>query len=169
MEAKRSIPAEMTIRPYQASDYSGCIRAFEGNHPEFFADHEKAEFQELLNGLSESNKEEPVCYYVVEIENQIAACAGFYFPDNQPATAGLVWGMVAREFHRKGIGKQLLTFRLNKIQELRPGASVILDTTQLSFPFFEKLGFRITQITKDFYAPGLDRYDMILAPPVVPV
>lgn len=154
----------MTIRPYQSSDYSGCIRAFEGNHPEFFADHEKAEFEDLLNGLSGSDNEDTPFYYVVEIERQIAACAGFYFPDNQPGTAGLVWGMVAREFHRKGIGKQLLIFRLNKIQELCPGASVILDTTQLSFPFFEKLGFRITQITRDFYAPGLDRYDMILIP-----
>lgn len=159
----------MTIRPYQASDYSGCIRAFEGNHPEFFADHEKAEFQDLLTGLTEPDDQDPVFYYVVETEGQIAACAGFYFPDNQPGIAGLVWGMVAREFHRNGIGKQLLTFRLNKIQELRPGSSVILDTTQLSFPFFEKLGFRITEVTKDFYAPGLDRYDMILTPSVVPI
>ncbi|HWV32606.1 MAG TPA: GNAT family N-acetyltransferase [Dyadobacter sp.] len=159
----------MTIRPYQPSDYSGCIRAFEGNYPEFFADHEKAEFQDLLNGLPEPDNEDTLLYYVVEIEQQIAACAGFYFPDNQPDTAGLVWGMVAREFHRKGIGRQLLTFRLNKIQELCPGASVILDTTQLSFPFFEKSGFRITQITRHFYAPGLDRYDMILTPPVVSI
>lgn len=159
----------MTIRPYQASDYSGCIQAFEGNHPEFFADHEKIEFQELLDDLSQGKDEDSLYYYVVEIENQIAACAGFYFPDNESNTAGLVWGMVARQFHRKGIGKQLLTFRLNKIRELRPGASVILDTTQLSFPFFEKLGFRVTQVTPDFYAPGLDRYDMVLAPSVISI
>lgn len=152
----------LTIRPYQARDHAGCMRAFEGNRPRFFASHEQVEFQTLLNDLSESIEQDQVFDFVVEYENQIAACAGFYLPPDEDSPAGLVWGMVAKEFHRKGFGKQLLDFRLKKIQELRPGAAVVLDTTQFSFAFFQKSGFRVTGIIKDFYDIGLDRYDMIL-------
>ncbi|WP_353721293.1 GNAT family N-acetyltransferase [Dyadobacter sp. 676] len=152
----------MSIRPYEPADYAGCIRAFESNQPAFFADHEKEEFETLLEEIAAPGGS-TVYYYVVEHEGVIAACAGFCMQPDK-ASAGLVWGMVARDFHRQGIGKQLLTYRLNKIRELLPGVPVILDTTQLSYPFFEKSGFRVTRITRDYYAPGLDRYDMILEP-----
>lgn len=155
----------MTIRPYKPTDYTECIQAFHSNEPEFFAEHELEEFRTLLEDLAADTdgNTSSTYYFVVETEGRVAACAGFYLPpDNEPAM--LVWGMVARKFHRQGIGKRLLTFRLDKIRELRPGLPVILDTTQWSYPFFEKLGFGVTRITNDFYAPGLDRYDMILDP-----
>ena len=44
---------------------------------------------------------------------------------------------------------------------LPAGAPVLIDTTQFSYPFFEKFGFETTKITKDFYAAGMDRYDMV--------
>lgn len=159
----------MFIRPYRPADYSDCIQAFDSNCPGFFADDEKEEFQELLQSFAQAETAENasgVYYYVTETEGRIVACAGFYLPpDDSPAT--LVWGMVARDHHRKGIGDTLLKYRLNKIQELRPGTRVLLDTTQLSYGFFERSGFRVTKITTDFYAPGLDRYDMILDPEAV--
>ena len=62
--------------------------------------------------------------------------------------------------YRKGAGSDLLHHRLNKIAELDPTAVLWLDTTQHSYPFFERHGFVIEKITKDSYAPGMDRYDM---------
>ncbi|MDQ1089798.1 ribosomal-protein-alanine N-acetyltransferase [Siphonobacter sp. SORGH_AS 1065] len=150
----------MVIRTYQSADYAGCMKAFESNCPAFFADHEKELFQHFLRELEISSMN----YYVVEHENQIIACAGFYLPSEADKAAELVWGMVTRDFQREGVGKQLLVYRLRKIQEIRPGTSVLLDTTQLSFPFFEKAGFRTLKISPNFYALGLDRYDMILEP-----
>lgn len=160
----------MTIRSYKPTDYAGCIEAFHSNEPEFFAAHELEEFRTLLEDLAadieKGDSASSTYYFVVETAGRVAACAGFHLPpDGGPAM--LVWGMVARRFHRQGIGKLLLTFRLDRIQELRPGSPIILDTTQWSYPFFEKLGFRITHITRDFYAPGLDRYDMLLDAPAV--
>nr|WP_295931828.1 GNAT family N-acetyltransferase [uncultured Dyadobacter sp.] len=159
----------MTIRAYKPTDYAECIEAFHSNEPEFFAEQELEEFRTLLEDLADIKKGDfasSTHYFVVETAGRVAACAGFYLPpDGGPAM--LVWGMVARRFHRQGIGKLLLTFRLDKIQELHPGTPVILDTTQWSYPFFEKLGFRITKITSDFYAPGLDRYDMVRDAPIV--
>ena len=42
---------------------------------------------------------------------------------------------------------------------LRP--KLVLNTTQYTFEFYQKFGFNITKITKDYYRVGLDRYDMI--------
>jgi len=39
-----------------------------------------------------------------------------------------------------------------------------MDTTQFSYSFFEKYGFKIEKITENFYALGMHRYDMVLKP-----
>ena len=54
----------------------------------------------------------------------------------------------------------LLEFRIQKIQSLSPQAQIKLDTSQYSYLFFDKMGFKLTAITRDFYGKGLDRYDM---------
>jgi len=95
-------------------------------------------------------------------EEKILACGGFVYQVDT-AQVTFVWGLVDREHHRSGLGKQLLQFRLQEIKKLYPGVPVRLDTTQVSFPFFEKLGFTIDKISRDFYAPGYDRYDMTLS------
>jgi ribosomal-protein-alanine N-acetyltransferase len=43
-----------------------------------------------------------------------------------------------------------------------PDWKVILDTTQFSYTFFEKYGFKTMKITKNSYGEGMHRYDMIL-------
>ena len=63
----------------------------------------------------------------------------------------------------------LINFGSNSLQYKRiyntkhPEAKeVLLDTSQHTFGFFEKLGFVTTKITKDGYTLGLNRYDMKL-------
>lgn len=157
----------MLIRPYRLADYPSCMQAFDSNCPDFFADHERAEFEQLLHSLPDTKIGENASgtyYDVVEMDGLVVACAGFFLPDgDEPAM--LVWGMVSRDYHKKGIGEKLLKHRLNRLQELRPGTQVLLDTTQLSYGFFKKAGFTVFKITPDFYAPGLDRYDMVWVPP----
>ena len=36
-----------------------------------------------------------------------------------------------------------------------------LNTTQKTFKFYEKFGFDVIKITPNYYAKGLDRYDML--------
>ena len=62
----------------------------------------------------------------------------------------------------KGFGKKLFEYRFEIIKSKYPECHIILDTTQHTYQFFEKLGFSITQIRKDFYDVGLDRFDMRL-------
>src|SRR5688572_17238193 len=98
-------------------------------------------------------------YYVLEIEGKIAGCGGFAYTatDNE---VRFTWGLVDKQFQKKGLGKQLLEFRIDRIKELYPGIPIALDTTQHSYLFFEKLGFKVEKITENFYAQGMDRYDM---------
>jgi len=73
----------------------------------------------------------------------------------------MVWGMIDRSIHRTGIGRKLILYRIEAIKKARAACAITLNTSQYSYPFFEKTGFRVTKITKDFYAKGLDRYDMV--------
>jgi L-amino acid N-acyltransferase YncA len=156
--------SEVTIRSYQPADRSQCLEIFKGNVPRFFTTAEIAEFEVWLNGQDEEHvaygNVSAQYYFVVESGNKIIGCGGFYIA-REEATARMAWGMVANALHKKGVGKKLLEHRINVIGALHPDCSISLDTTQHSFGFFEKLGFITTKITRDFYAPGMDRYDMV--------
>lgn len=154
--------SDISIQLYTALHRQGCKDAFASNVPQFFTPDEVNQFDEWLDYLEgkldlypgDSNQ-----YYVILHHQMVIACGGFgYSPSTNQAI--LAWGLVHNNYHRKGIGSTLLSYRLNKIGKLYPSAVLILDTTQHSYPFFERHGFVIEKITKDSYAPGMDRYDM---------
>ncbi len=154
----------MLIRPYTPADRQPCIEIFKSNMPNFFAPHELGDFENWLTAKDNTQiaykSNESEYYYVVELDKQIVGCGGFYIPKSN-AEARMAWGMVENRFHKKGIGRAFLEYRINQIRLINPEISIALDTTQHSFPFFEKIGFNVTKIQKDTYAPGLDRYDMV--------
>lgn len=154
----------MIIRSYTSRDHAACIELFNGNTPKYFDPSELTDFESWLRGQDDGKlaykQTGEEFYFVVEIENKIVACGGFYIP-KEGFEASLTWGMVASDRHRQGLGKTLLLHRIQEIETHFPQYSIVLDTTQFSYPFFEKHGFRITKITPDFYGQGMDRYDMI--------
>ncbi|AWO00990.1 hypothetical protein DLD77_04380 [Chitinophaga alhagiae] len=175
----------MIIRPYLPADKAGCLKAFESNIPRFFAPDELTDYAGWLDELAQRepgvppNKDEQAPsdappgntpgaggvehYYVVEENGEVIGCGGF-FADLQKREATMAWGLITNALHKKGLGKALFLYRLEKIREICPGSTIILDTTQHSCRFFEKLGFRTVRVSKDAYGPGLDRYDMEMRP-----
>lgn len=153
----------MNIRSYHPGDEAACLALFGGNTPRFFAEAEREEFADFLATLAGLSSAGP--YFVIEEDGQVVACGGVYVrPGGQEA--GLAWGMVERSRHRRGYGRALWEARLNWLRAHAPEVrAVVLDTTQHSAPFFARLGFEVTAIQPDFYAPGLDRHDMRLALP----
>ena len=69
--------------------------------------------------------------------------------------------MIHARYHKKGYGKSLVEFRLKSIANYYPQFDVVLNTSQKTFRFYEKFGFKLVSIKKDYYGVGLDRYDMI--------
>jgi ribosomal protein S18 acetylase RimI-like enzyme len=152
---------ELTLRYYEASDRNDCLRAFLTNVPEYFTQDEVRDFADFLTRLE--LKQIATHFYVVVIGSQVLGCGGFG-DKNGDGLISLAWGHVHKDYHEKGYGEALLKYRLKAIAELMPKQTVVVDTTQFSFGFFEKFGFKTTKITPDYYALGMHRYDMELIP-----
>lgn len=153
------------IRTYRAADREACCRIFDSNMPVFF---DPSERNGLLNWLDARDQERAAyasnrveTFYVLEIDGEVLGCAGFYIPGSEKCV-NMVWGMVENAWHKKGLGRGLLEYRIRLAQTCYPDCSISLDTTQHSYGFFERLGFTVTAITNNYYGPGLNRYDMLL-------
>ncbi len=144
----------MNFRPYQLADKAACLVVFDSNTPDFFAPHERSDFDAFLNEPGGS-------YFVAEDQaSRVIACGGVWgYNDEQIA---LTWGMVTRSHHRHGIGRWLLLKRLQYLCTLSGPLTAVIETSQFSAPFFEKFDFQTTQITPDGFAPGLDKVAMQL-------
>ncbi len=145
---------DLLIREFKPTDRAKCLEIFESNQPEYFTEHEYTEFADWLDN--------PDCptYSVVELNGKIVACGGLYVADDGQHV-GMAWGMVHRDSQRNGIGRQLTEFRLEQMHELYPNLEQRLATSQLTFGFYEKLGFKTLKVTENGFGPGLDRYDML--------
>lgn len=145
--------AEAAIRDYLPRDREVCLALFESNCPKYFG---QAEFQEFADWLDTPDR---LTYSVIELNAQVVACGGLYLSDDQDHV-GLAWGMVRRDMHGQGLGRMLAEFRLRRMSELYRNMEQRLATSQLTFRFYEKLGFEIIKVTENGFAPGIDRYDM---------
>jgi ribosomal protein S18 acetylase RimI-like enzyme len=141
----------VTFRSYQNTDKKKCLELFRSNVPKFFAVSEEAEFDDYL--------EHPNFYFVLEQDRSLLGCGGYAISDKQ---GYLTWGIVDRSHHGTGLGKRLLLERLNLMCQEQNITSILLETSQHTFGFFEKLGFITQKITEDGYGAGLHRYDMNL-------
>ena len=87
--------------------------------------------------------------------------SGGYGYNNTTKTVDLTWGMIDFNFHNNGFGTSLLNYRILRIEKDFPKNNTTLNTTQHTFRFYEKFGFQVEKITKNYYRKGLDRYDMV--------
>lgn len=136
------------ILPYQDHHKSDVLRLIELNTPQYFAPAEHADLYHYLDNLVDD-------YFVVKSDDKIVACGGInYFPEQ--AKAHISWDIVHPLFQRKGIGKQLLQYRINIIKNKPEISSIIVNTSQLVEAFYAANGFvRIAQ-EKDFWGVGID-------------
>lgn len=149
------------IEQYQEKYKSECLTAFKSNVPDFFATGEIGQFENWLELVVDERNSNRYYYNVFVIQGQVIGCGGFLFEESKNEVF-LTWGLIHRDYQRKGYGVQLLYYRLKQITQLYPIASILIDTTQYSYPFFEKYGFKVTTIINDYYSKGLHRYDMML-------
>tara|TARA_R110002072_G_scaffold237463_8_gene394836 strand:+ start:803 stop:1204 length:402 start_codon:yes stop_codon:yes gene_type:complete len=129
------------------------MELFESNHPKYFAEHERPLFDKWLDNC---NREE---YFVAIKDAEILACGGVFL-DDRFNKAGLSWGMVHSDHHGKGIGREFTQFRVNKMKELFPKHPAMLETSQFTFGFYEKMGFTIKKIEANGFGGGFDKYSM---------
>ncbi len=141
-------------RPYAKTDRDSCLRLFDSNTPAFFSTAERPDFTRFLDGG-------PSDYGVIVSLGEVVACGG-YVVESDGLTASLCWGMVDRERHKAGLGRQLTAARLQAIRATSGVRFVRLDTSQHTQGFYARFGFEAEAVARDGYGPGLDRVDMVL-------
>jgi predicted GNAT family N-acyltransferase len=131
--------------------------------PLYFAEEELPLFDAFLD-RDINNAQRP--YWIIVNDEEIVACGGIGINEptkytNEPHVI-MCWGMVHRDLHKQGFGKLLLEHRIEQSKLIFPGIKIALGTTQHSFPFFEKYGFKTVCYEKDHWAKDLDLYQMEL-------
>ena len=151
------------ILTYSAPDHAACLDIFQSNCPLYFMPDELEGLQLWLGGQDRQTlayrNTSADHFFVLEEGGKVLGCGGYYIVKDEPI-ANLVWGMIHAQHHKKGYGTQLYQYGLQHIHQNYPTHQLIMDTSQHTYGFYEKMGVKVSAITKDSYGEGLDRYDM---------
>ena len=143
---------QIIIRHYKPEDKLFLLNLINLNTPKYFAVNEKVDFEHYLENERE-------LYFVLIVETEIVGCGGINFEEEE--SIGIIsWDMIHPEFHGKGLGKQLLDYRLSELNSKKSIKKIIVRTSQLTYRFYEKAGFKVVEIIPDYWAEGFDLYAM---------
>lgn len=137
---------ELKYEKLQAKHIDELVRVFKTNVPDYFLENEVKPFEDYLNGPIE-------CYEVVSDESGIIGAGGF--ATEKEGEARIVWYLVHREKHGKGIGRQMLERHIEIIKESKKFESISLMTSQHTDGFYKSLGFNTTREEKDYWGKGM--------------
>ena len=142
----------MHIRPYTPQDEQAVLQVLQLNIPASFAREEYNDFKHYLQNEKED-------YFVIENHSGIVGAGGInYFI--QERKARISWDMIHPHQQGKGAGSQLLQYRLNYLKSFTHIHTIQVRTSQFAYPFYEKNGFSLKNIVKNYWAHGFDLYDM---------
>jgi ribosomal protein S18 acetylase RimI-like enzyme len=145
----------VTLRPYTPADRDACLAIFDSDCPRYVAPEERPLFEAYLAA--------PKGRYAVLAadDGTIVGCGGV-MTERDGREAHLTWGLIHAGHHRHGLGRAMTLERLRWIAEMPGIERVVMDTSQHTAGFYERLGFRLTRIVENGYAPGLHRHEMEL-------
>jgi len=141
-----------SIRPYQSSDKEALLNLLRLNTPAFFSPEEEVDLVYYLD-------HEVEYYYVLEVNQQLVGAGGINFSGN-PAIGKISWDFLHPDFQGKGLGALLLTYRIEKLKTFAGLQKIIVRTSEQAHGFYEKSGFILLEIRKDYWAKGFDLYLM---------
>lgn len=142
----------MTIRKYTPTDDENIISLLRLNTPKYFAPEEEQDLRDYFaNDIDH--------YYVVDDNGTIVGSGGFNLT-NEGKNAAISWDIIHPDYQGKGVGRLLTQYRIDRIKEINTVENISVRTSQLVFKFYEKFGFVLKEITKDYWAEGLDMYRM---------
>jgi len=140
------------IRTANKDDHFTLLHLLDLNSPEYFAPKEKTDYIDYLENKLEK-------YFVFEENGEIIGAGGLnFFPEEK--SARISWDMVHPNHHGKGIGRKLTEHRINFVKELITYKKIVVRTSQLAYPFYEKFGFSLVKYEENYWAEGFLLYHM---------
>lgn len=140
------------LRKYTSADYESVLNLLDLNTPTYFAAAEK---EELIDYL----KQDAAHYYVIEQAAELVACGGINYFESEKL-ARISWDIVHPDAQGQGLGRRLTQFRIKEIRQTNKADKIIVRTSQLVYPFYKKMGFKLNKVVKDYWAKGFDLYQM---------
>ena len=140
------------IRKAQPSDLDCLVRIFNLNIPKYFHEKELVDFKRYFN----SNNIET--YFIIESEGKILGASGYAYENKQ--TANLCWVFIDPNHHSNGLGTKLVNYCLDTLKRDNQLNVIQLETSNLTFKFYEKLDFKIEYIKKEYWPNNDDLYFM---------
>lgn len=140
------------ISAYSPAHKDRLLHILRSNIPEYFDSTEEQNFADYLDNERED-------YFIVKYMDDIVGCGGINY-DHHHHMAIISWDVIDRVYHGKGLGGKLLSYRLSYIKSHYPFYTIRVRTAQNTFKFYEKYGFQLKHIKKDYWAPGYDMYYM---------
>ena len=132
-----------TIREYQPTDKNAVIDLIRQNTPAYFAPKEEAD--EL--------------YFVLLLNKKVVGCGGINFTKDK-ASGKISWDIIHPQYQGKSLGAQLLKYRIEILKSIDGIQKITVRTSQLAYKFYEKQGFTLKEIQRDYWAKGFDMYSM---------
>lgn len=140
------------LREYIYSDREACIEIYRTNEPDFITPGFIHEFESYLD--------EPKSYFlVVEQEEGIVGCGGLELWGDAPHAAGLSFGMIRKDHHRKGLGTSLLAARISLLGEEK---ELHMETSLEAVGFYARYGFELDSVTPNRLGKGVDYGNLVL-------
>ncbi|MCC6412496.1 MAG: GNAT family N-acetyltransferase [Saprospiraceae bacterium] len=140
------------IRPYNPSDHDALLDVLKRNVPANFAPEEVGDFEQYLVLHGDH-------YQVFEHDGKVVGGSGYnVLPETKEGR--ISWIFFDPEYAGKGLGKQLTYHVLGILKDEPEVDKLVVRTSQMASPFFEKFGFKLTDVQKDYWAEGIDLYYM---------
>ena len=140
------------MREYKSIDKNAVLELIRLNIPKYFASNEEDDFSRYLDSEIE-------LYYVLFFDKKLVGCGGINFSDNR-MTGKISWDILHPEYQGKSLGTYLLEYRIKKLKSIDRVQRITVRTSQLAYKFYEKRGFELLEVKKDYWARGFDMYRM---------
>lgn len=143
------------IRKYRQEDKVQLVIILRLLTPKYFHPAEEPDYLAYLEQYFSN-------YYVVVDQDKVVAAGGFNLGFQGGRTARISWDLTHPQWQGKGLGKSLVLYRIRELQKNPAITEIEVRTSQLVYLFYEKMGFCLQKVEKNFWAPGFDLYQMNL-------
>ncbi len=140
------------IRTAQKQDFKFLSKIFSLNVPKYFDKKELNDFKKYFNSKNLES------YFIIESQGKVVGGGGYAYENMK--TARICWLFIDPNYHGFGFGKKLVNYCIKILKNNRRLNVIEVETSNLTFKFYEKLNFKIEYIKKDYWPNNDDLYFM---------
>ena len=140
------------IRTAQKQDFKFLSKIFYLNVPKYFDKKELNDFKKYFNSKNIES------YFIIESQGKVVGGGGYAYENMK--TARICWLFIDPNYHGFGFGKKLVNYCIKILKNNRRLNVIEVETSNLTYKFYEKLNFKIEYIKKDYWPNNDDLYFM---------